>query len=335
MVSVRSVFAFASMALVATVSAFPADDHHRTLQAVNFRQDLLDNINVARKKEGLDELCLNEMLMDAAQIQSNDMADNNFIKSTGSDGSVPKERAAEQGFKAETVTEIVGAGYRTAASVVAAWSKAASAKSTIFGKVNVMGPGYTFDKTRKYVHFWAVDFSTGECGNGTATGGPAASGDSSGNVELPSSGSDDPKSSDASGSVEAPESGSGAPAPAGSGADTPAVTPAPAGSGDEAPASGSDDPPAATPAPAGSDAETPASGSDDEEPAATPAPAGSGGETPAAPAAAPAPGAAPAAAPGAAPATPAAAPAPAPASGSGDEPAATPAPAEEEPETPQ
>ncbi|KAF1775187.1 CAP domain [Phytophthora cactorum] len=269
--------------------------------AVNFRQDLLDAINAARKKEGMDELCLNEMLMDAAQIQANDMADNNFIKSTGSDGSVPKERAAAQGFKAETVTEIVGAGYRTASSIVAAWSKASSAKSTIFSKSNVMGPGYTFDKTKKYVHFWAVDFSTGECGNGTATGGPAPSGDSSGSVELPSSGSDAPKSSDASGSVEAPESGSGAPAPAGSGAETPAVTPAPAGSGAETPASGSGDPPAATPAPAGSDAETPpvdrvtknlllppllqvaelklrpvdrtpASGSGDE-PAATPAPA--------------------------------------------------------------
>ncbi|EEY69646.1 uncharacterized protein PITG_19245 [Phytophthora infestans T30-4] len=185
MVSVRNVLVCASMALVATVSAFPADGHHRTLQAVNFRQEMLDNINAARKKEGLDELCLNEMLMDAAQIQSNDMADNNFIKSTGSDGTTPKERAAAQGFKAEAVTEIVGAGYRTVASVVAAWTKASTAKSTIFGKVNVMGPGYTFDKTRKYVHFWAVDFSTGECGNGTASGGPATSGDASGSVELP------------------------------------------------------------------------------------------------------------------------------------------------------
>ncbi|KAI9992025.1 hypothetical protein PInf_017405 [Phytophthora infestans] len=237
------------MALVATVSAFPADGHHRTLQAVNFRQEMLDNINAARKKEGLDELCLNEMLMDAAQIQSNDMADNNFIKSTGSDGTTPKERAAAQGFKAEAVTEIVGAGYRTVASVVAAWTKASTAKSTIFGKVNVMGPGYTFDKTRKYVHFWAVDFSTGECGNGTASGGPATSGDASGSVELPSSGSDAPKSND--------DSGSDAPAPAGSVADTPAVTPAPASSGAETPASGSGDPPAATPAPAGSDDDTP------------------------------------------------------------------------------
>ncbi|KAL3665564.1 hypothetical protein V7S43_009598 [Phytophthora oleae] len=288
MVNVRNVFAFATLALVGAVSA--TEEDHRTLQAVNFRQEMLDAINAARKKEGLDKLCINEMLMDAAQIQTNDMADNNFIKSTGSDGSVPKTRAAEQGFKAETVTEIVGAGYRTASSIVAAWSKASSAKSTIFSKSNVMGPGYTFDKTRKYVHFWAVDFSTGECGTGAATGG---SGESSGSVELPSSssGSEAPKSSDASGSVEAPASGSGAaPAPAsGSGADTPAVTPAPAGSGAETPSSGS----GATPAPAsgsgaeppasesgdasapasGSGAETPASGSGEAAPAATPAPA--------------------------------------------------------------
>ncbi|POM77157.1 Hypothetical protein PHPALM_5501 [Phytophthora palmivora] len=101
MVNVRNVFAFTTMALVAAVSASHEDDH-RTLQAVNFRTDLLDAINAARKKEGLDALCINQMLMDAAQIQANDMADNNFIKSTGSDGSVPKTRAADQGFKADT-----------------------------------------------------------------------------------------------------------------------------------------------------------------------------------------------------------------------------------------
>ncbi|KAG7378635.1 hypothetical protein PHYPSEUDO_009820 [Phytophthora pseudosyringae] len=308
MVNVRNVFAIATLALVGAVSASEEDAHHRSLQAVNFRQELLDAINAARKVEGLDELCINEMLMDAAQMQANDMAENNFIKSTGTDGSTPKERAAVEGFKAAAVTEIVGAGYRTAASIVAAWTKASSAKSTLFSKSNVMGPGYTFDKTKKYVHFWAVDFSTGECGNGTATAGAAASGEGSGSVELPASnpGSGAPTSSDASGSVEAPASGSGEPpAPAsGSGAETPAVTPAPAGSGSAAPpaaasgsadppaaasgsadppaaASGSADPPAAasgsseTPAPAsGSGVDAPASGSGVEAPAATPAPAG-------------------------------------------------------------
>ncbi|GMF11096.1 unnamed protein product [Phytophthora lilii] len=285
MVNIRNAFAFATVALVATVSAFE-EDSHRSLQAVNFRQELLDSINAARKEEGLDELCINEMLMDAAQVQANDMADNNFIKSTGSDGSQPKDRAAEQGFMAAQVTEVVGAGYRSASSIVAAWVKSASAKSTLLSKNNVMGPGYAFDKTKKYVHFWAVDFSTGECGNGTATGG-ATSTEGSGSVELP-------KSSDASGSVEAPSSESGsesapasgsgsapAPAPASGSADAPAVTPAPAAaSGSDA--SGSDEAPAAIPAPAAGTpataAGTPAPAAGTPAPAAgTPAPAGASG----------------------------------------------------------
>ncbi|GMF60593.1 unnamed protein product [Phytophthora fragariaefolia] len=346
MVNIRSVFTFACVALVASVSA--NSDEHRTLQAVNFRQDLLDAINAVRKTEGLKPMCINEMLMDAAQIQSNDMADSNFIKSTGSDGSTPKQRAADQGFKAAEVTEVVGAGYRTASSIVAAWAKSATAKSTLFSKHNVMGPGYTFDKTRKYVHFWAVDFATGACGSGAPAADPAgsSSGTGTGSVEFPGSApASDNDSDEDSGSADTPAV---TPAPAGSGSEAPASgsradppAPAPSGSEEDDSASGSDDPPATpaagtpapaagtpapaagTPAPAGSEDEDPESGSDDP-PAAAPAAA-----TPAAAPAAATPAAAPAAAtPAAAPAaaTPAAAPAgtpvpaagtPAPPSGSG------------------
>ncbi|KAH7463940.1 Circumsporozoite protein [Phytophthora ramorum] len=288
MVNIRSVFTFASVALVAAVSASDDDAMGRNLQAVNFRQELMDSINAARKKEGLEAMCINEMLMDAAQTQANDMADGNFIKSTGSDGTQPKDRAEVEGFKAAVVTEVVGAGYRTASSIVAAWVKSASAKSTLLSKHTVMGPGYTFDKTKKYVHFWAVDFADGECGNGTATAStPAADSTSgSGSVELPAS-----SSGSGSAPAPAPASGSGSETPASGSGSAPAPAPA-SGSGSDTPASGSGSatpaPAAATPAPAaasGSGAETPASGSGSEAPAATPAPAaasGSGAETPAA-----------------------------------------------------
>ncbi|KAG6614556.1 RxLR-like protein [Phytophthora cinnamomi] len=263
MVSIRSALTFACVALVASVSA--TSDEHRTLQAVNFRSDLLDAINAVRKTEGLKPMCINEMLMDSAQNQANDMADGNFIKSTGSDGSTPKQRAAVEGFKAAEVTEVVGAGYRTASSIVAAWAKSASAKSTLLSKHNVMGPGYTFDKTRKYVHFWAVDFATGECGDGPAQGGPSPAGSKSGNgsgsVEYPAS---TPAPAPASSNDSDKDSGSGsAPAPA----RTPAVTPAPANS--ESDESGSDE--------SGSDDD---SGSGAETPAVTPAPAAAPAATP-------------------------------------------------------
>ncbi|RLN47722.1 hypothetical protein BBJ29_005945 [Phytophthora kernoviae] len=159
-IGMRNLMALACAALLAGAQA----------QVVNFRQELLDAVNAERKAQSLDPFCLNELLMDAAQVQANDMADNNFIKSAGSDGSTPEKRAKAQGFDGALVTEVVGAGYRSAESIIAAWTKSASAKKAIFGKFTVMGPGYTFDKTKKFVHFWAVDFAQGECGNATSTG---------------------------------------------------------------------------------------------------------------------------------------------------------------------
>jgi len=286
MVNVFSAIALASVAVVASVSAVEDDVRH--LQAVNFRQEMLDAVNAARKKEGLDEVCINELLMNAAQVQANDMAENNFIKSTGSDGSVPKERATAEGFEAAQVTEVVGAGYRSASTIVSAWVKAASAKGTVLSKHTVMGPGYSFDKTKKYVHFWAVDFSDGECGNGTAT---AAAGSTSGSAELSTSSSGSAEtlasssgSTPASGSAETSTSGSAAEtSTSGSAAETStsgsAAETSASGSAAETPASGS----AAETSTSGSAveasssgaAETPASGS-----AETPA-SGSGEETPA------------------------------------------------------
>lgn len=157
-----NVVVVASVALVVAVNA----SAHRTLQAVDFRDDIEEAINAARKAKGLSKLCINNKLMDAAQTQANDMAENNLVKTTGSDKSSLKDRALAHGFKGEVVTEVVAAGYRTAVSVVDAWSKSQTALETIFSPtITVLGPGYAFDKTKKFIHFWAVDFSTGGCGD--------------------------------------------------------------------------------------------------------------------------------------------------------------------------
>ncbi|CAH0522545.1 unnamed protein product [Peronospora belbahrii] len=182
--------------LAFAVSAFENDDvaHHRTLQAVNFRQDLLDAINEARTSQGLNEVCINERLMNAAQNHANDMTEMSTISSRGTDGSTPKERAKTEGFVAETVTEVVAGGFRTAASVVAAWCKAKNAPETIYGSHDVIGVGYSYDRMVKSVHFWVVDFSVGECGDGESTA--KVSGSPTG-FELLRSGDSEALSSDA------------------------------------------------------------------------------------------------------------------------------------------
>lgn len=246
MVNVLCVVAFASIGVITATDAFETQTHGRILQVVDFRDEVLDEVNKARQERKLEELCINNKLMDAAQIHANDMTENNFIRSKGSDGSLPKDRAKAQGFTAETVTEIVGAGYRTAKSVVAAWTKSATADSTLLsGEVNVLGAGYSYDRTKKLVHFWVVDFSTGECGDGDATtGAPGNPPNGTGNSTTPTpknagSGSGDDSNSGGDGPLEnagptgggevtpAPASGDPGPPPSGNTPVTPGTTPAP------------------------------------------------------------------------------------------------------------
>lgn len=284
--SMRNALALACVAAVAGAESIES----RHLQVVNFRQEILDAVNAERKAQDLEPYCLNELLMNAAQVQSNDMAENNFIKSTGSDGSSPVERAKTQGFEGTAVTEVVGAGYRTTESIVAAWTKSASAKKAMFGNFNVMGPGYTFDKTRKFVHYWAVDFAKGECGNSTGAGaGGSGSLDSgaivgSGSTELSTSGSGGAPASSTSGSAPASSTSGSAPAASTSGSgDAPAASTS--GSAPAASTAGSGEAPATSTAGSAPAASTSGSGEAPATSTAGSAPAASttgSGEAPAA-----------------------------------------------------
>ncbi|CAI5721798.1 unnamed protein product [Hyaloperonospora brassicae] len=230
MVCTRSAVVCASVALVAAASAFDADAHHRHLQVVTFRQDMLDAVNAMRESRKLPKYCQNDQLMFAAQVQANDMAEHNFTGSTGSDKSLPTERAARQGFIAPLVTETVGAGFSSASSIVAAWAKTETVESTMLnGTYNVMGAGYAYDRTKRRVHFWAVTYSEGTCEDdekaaapttqtGGASGGPPAD---EGDKKKEGEASDGPPDPEDSGT---PAPKPPAPAPA---SKTPDAAPAP------------------------------------------------------------------------------------------------------------
>lgn len=99
--------------------------------------------------------------MVAAQVMANDMAKNNIVSATGSDGSSPTSRAETQKYSSTSgVAELVGAGYETAKDVMDAWIKSSDTSSTVFGNYTHLGPGYTFNKQQMYWNYWALDFST-------------------------------------------------------------------------------------------------------------------------------------------------------------------------------
>ncbi|OWZ14754.1 hypothetical protein PHMEG_00011713 [Phytophthora megakarya] len=132
----------------------------RDLQAVvNFGTNLANAINMKRSERGVNKaICLNAKLMAAAQIQATDMATNNFVATTGSDGSTPTVRYTRQGFTATTSTELVAAGYSSASAVLAAWIQT-GALPRLLGNYKYMGIGYKYDSTKAYRHFWVLDLA--------------------------------------------------------------------------------------------------------------------------------------------------------------------------------
>lgn len=163
----------------------------RALQAVNFRKELVAAVNSKRSERGLRALCINKCvlcvwgdckgewrthtvsttniskLMTAAQVMANDMAKNDFVSATGSDGSSPSDRAEAQKYNSTSgVAELVGAGYESARDVMEAWVKSSDTTGTLFGDFTHVGPGYTFNKNQLYWNYWVLDFATG-AGNET------------------------------------------------------------------------------------------------------------------------------------------------------------------------
>uniref|UniRef100_K3WDG5 SCP domain-containing protein n=1 Tax=Globisporangium ultimum (strain ATCC 200006 / CBS 805.95 / DAOM BR144) TaxID=431595 RepID=K3WDG5_GLOUD len=125
------------------------------------RQAVIMAVISERQKVGLPSICLSSKLMDGAQAQADDMAKNNMISVTGSDGSDPSARGKAAGFNSTGVAELVGAGFTTAADMVAAWMKAPDSSAIVLGNYTHIGPGYTVEKSQQYVYYWSLDFAAG------------------------------------------------------------------------------------------------------------------------------------------------------------------------------
>lgn len=63
----------------------------------------------------------NTRLGDAASGHSADMAENNFLSHTGSDGLSPADRATNAGYNYARIGENIGGGQSTSTAVIAAW----------------------------------------------------------------------------------------------------------------------------------------------------------------------------------------------------------------------
>lgn len=122
------------------------------LEETNARRSETQDCGEHGIKRAVGPLQLNEVLNQAAQKHSEDMARNNFMAHQGSDGSSPGQRAAEAGYTSGTIGENVAEGYTTPAAVVQGWTDSdGHCQNMMNGRYTELGVGYAIsDSGRAY-----------------------------------------------------------------------------------------------------------------------------------------------------------------------------------------
>ncbi len=116
-------------------------------------------INLIREENGLPVLVHAAELTQATLRHSNDMADNNFVSHTGSDGSSVGQRLEEACYKWRAYGEIIAMGYETPSEVIAGWMKSSAHMNIILSEMfTEFGAGYAYNSSSYYKHYFTVDF---------------------------------------------------------------------------------------------------------------------------------------------------------------------------------
>jgi uncharacterized protein YkwD len=118
-------------------------------------QTLIDLINQARADVGRAALTVNADLTEAARRHSLDMACNNFMKHSGSDGSWTGDRVTDAGYAEPYYLEILAIGLPQDA--MNQWRiEKADWSAVLNSRVTEIGVGYVFSKFSAYGGYWTV-----------------------------------------------------------------------------------------------------------------------------------------------------------------------------------
>jgi uncharacterized protein YkwD len=118
-------------------------------------QTLIDLINQARADVGRAALTVNADLTEAARRHSLDMACNNFMKHSGSDGSWTGDRVTDTGYSNPYYLEILAIGLPQDA--MNQWRiEKADWSAVLNSRVTEIGVGYVFSKFSAYGGYWTV-----------------------------------------------------------------------------------------------------------------------------------------------------------------------------------
>jgi uncharacterized protein YkwD len=119
-------------------------------------QTLVGLINEARAEVGRAALTVNGQLMNAAQAHSLDMACNDFLRHSGSDGSWVGDRLANAGYPNSYYLEIIAIGL--AQDAMNQWRRDPTHWDAVLNsRVREIGVGYVYNKFSSYGGYWTVD----------------------------------------------------------------------------------------------------------------------------------------------------------------------------------
>ena len=122
----------------------------------SYVQQLIDLINQARTDMGRNPLTVNQQLMTAAQGHSLDMACNDFLEHSGSDGTWVGDRLVNAGYPNSYYLEVIAIGLPQDA--MNQWKNSPDHWDAITNsRVTEIGVGYVYNKYSSYGGYWTVD----------------------------------------------------------------------------------------------------------------------------------------------------------------------------------
>lgn len=129
--------------------------------ADDFAAEVVRLVNQERAGAGCDPLAAEPRLQNAAAGHSEDMALNDFLSHTGSDGSFLADRVNAQGYDWTWIGENIGGGQPSPADVMAWWMNSRPHRANILNcNFTETGVGYYYlenDKgTTNYHHYWTL-----------------------------------------------------------------------------------------------------------------------------------------------------------------------------------
>jgi len=125
-----------------------------------YASQIVSMINSERQSKGLPALTVNGSLESAAQKHSTDMACNNMLSHTGSDGSYVSSRIAATGYGASYTEEIIYAGGGPQAAFDWWVSDKLHRDAILSTRATEIGVGYAYLESSAYGGYITVDFAS-------------------------------------------------------------------------------------------------------------------------------------------------------------------------------